>query len=46
MQTEDYLTIARHLSALKRPTLICQEGGYNLDFLGDCVYTFLNGFMR
>lgn len=45
LQTADYATIARRLALLNRPTLICQEGGYNLDVLGDSVHAFLDGFI-
>jgi acetoin utilization deacetylase AcuC-like enzyme len=44
LQTADYAAIGRRLAALDRPTLICQEGGYNLDILGDAVHTFLCAF--
>ncbi len=44
LHTTDYTDIARRIAALHRPTLICQEGGYNLDVLGDCVHTFLHAF--
>ncbi len=44
LQTGDYAIIAERLAALKLPTLICQEGGYNLDILGDCVHCFLGAF--
>jgi len=30
---------------LEIPTLVCQEGGYNINVLGDCVKNFLSGFM-
>jgi acetoin utilization deacetylase AcuC-like enzyme len=26
------------------PTVICQEGGYNTEVLGQCVLEFLTGF--
>ncbi len=45
LQTGDYAKIARRLAALDCPTLICQEGGYNLDILGDAVHTFLSAFL-
>ncbi|MBC8207027.1 MAG: histone deacetylase family protein [Kiritimatiellales bacterium] len=44
--TEDYAQIGRRISQLGVPTLICQEGGYNTDVLGECVRTFLSGFME
>ena len=40
-----YAAIGRRLAGMKLPTLICQEGGYNLEVLGECVRTFLGGFM-
>ncbi len=40
----DYQKIAGRLAALDLPTLICQEGGYNLERLGESVHTFLRGF--
>jgi len=45
LETEDYAEVAKRLASLKVPTLICQEGGYNLDVLGESVHTFLSGFM-
>lgn len=45
LQTDDFAAIGSRLAALNRPTLICQEGGYNLDVLGDCVHQFLAGFL-
>ncbi len=44
LQTHDYPEIARRLASLNVPTLICQEGGYNIGVLGDCVLGFLKGF--
>ncbi len=44
LQTVDYREIARLLAELRKPTLICQEGGYNLKVLGECVHTFLDNF--
>ncbi len=46
LQTEDYEEIGTRLASLDLPTLICQEGGYNTDVLGDCVHSFLSGFER
>lgn len=45
LQTEDYPAIARQFKSLELPTLICQEGGYNIDVLGHCVKNFLLGFL-
>lgn len=44
LRTEDYTAIGRELASPGIPTLICQEGGYNTEVLGDCVHTFLKGF--
>jgi acetoin utilization deacetylase AcuC-like enzyme len=32
------------IGALKLPTAICQEGGYNVDILGQLLHRFLTGF--
>lgn len=45
LQTSDFRHVAERLAALKRPTLICQEGGYNIAVLGECVRNFLEGFL-
>ncbi len=45
LRTADYAAMAQRLAALNLPTLICQEGGYNLDVLGDSVHAFLGGFL-
>lgn len=42
----DYTGIGRQFASLQLPTLICQEGGYNPDVLGECVKNFLRGFMN
>ena len=44
LQTEDYAEIGSRVGALGVPTLICQEGGYDIDALGGCVHAFLTGF--
>ena len=44
LRTEDYAAIGQEFQSLGLPTLICQEGGYNTEVLGDCVRTFLSGF--
>jgi acetoin utilization deacetylase AcuC-like enzyme len=44
LSTAVYEEVGRKLASLDRPTLICQEGGYNLDVLGECVRGFLHGF--
>jgi acetoin utilization deacetylase AcuC-like enzyme len=43
--TEEYKIIGEQFRALGIPTLICQEGGYNVDVLGECVKNFLLGIM-
>jgi acetoin utilization deacetylase AcuC-like enzyme len=45
LKTHDYTQIGQQFKALGLPTLICQEGGYNLEVLGECVKNFLGGFM-
>jgi acetoin utilization deacetylase AcuC-like enzyme len=44
--TEDFFSIGNQFKALKTPTLVCQEGGYNVDILGNCVKNFLWGLMN
>lgn len=46
LRTEDYTAIGKQFRSLGIPTLICQEGGYNIDVLGECVKSFLLGFME
>lgn len=46
LRTEDYVEIGKQLKAFGVPTLICQEGGYNVEVLGKCVLNFLSGFME
>ncbi len=45
LKTEDYVTLGKQFKALGLPTLVCQEGGYNVDVLGDCVKNYLTGLM-
>lgn len=45
LDLEDYNEIGRRLASLGRRTLICQEGGYNVEGLGGCVHAFLDGFI-
>ena len=45
IQTEDYILIGKQFKSLGIPTLVCQEGGYNVDVLGQCVKNFLSGLM-
>jgi acetoin utilization deacetylase AcuC-like enzyme len=35
--------IGRRLAAIDCPVLVCQEGGYNLEVLGQCVHRLLCG---
>lgn len=44
LKSEDYKLIGKMLSSLNIPTLICQEGGYNIEVLGDCVKNFILEF--
>jgi acetoin utilization deacetylase AcuC-like enzyme len=46
LQTEDYTEIGKMFHSLGIPTLICQEGGYDINVLGSCVRNFLLGFME
>lgn len=39
-----YAQIGKRIANLAVPTLIIQEGGYNLDYLGQLVRHFLHGF--
>lgn len=43
LQTSEYLEIGIQFKSLGIPTLVCQEGGYNTEVLGDCVKNFLLG---
>lgn len=44
LEVEDLAVIGSALGAADLPTLILQEGGYNLNNLGACVRSFLKGF--
>ncbi len=44
LETGVYREIGQRLGSIDCPVLICQEGGYNLDVLGECVRSFLLGF--
>ena len=46
LRTEEYVEIGRQFGSLGIPTLVCQEGGYNVDVLGNCVKNFLLGLME
>lgn len=45
LHTEDYTEIGRTFASLGIPTLVCQEGGYNTEVLGESVKHFLHGMM-
>lgn len=45
-QTHDYRTLAREIRAAGHPTLVCLEGGYDLDALGTNVAQFIHGLME
>ena len=44
LTTRVYTEIGRRLAGVPVPVLICQEGGYNVDVLGECVLRLLKGF--
>ena len=44
LTTKIYSQIGKKLALLNIPTLICQEGGYKIKILGNCVQEFLEGF--
>ncbi len=44
LTTEYYTQIGRTVRDLRLPTVVIQEGGYNLDTLGNNVLSFLKGF--
>lgn len=46
IKTEDYKLIGEKFASLNIPTLICQEGGYNIEVLGDCVHNFVSQFIE
>jgi acetoin utilization deacetylase AcuC-like enzyme len=41
-----YETIAKHIMALKLPTLVLQEGGYYVEDLGKIAHSFAKGLMK
>lgn len=41
---DGFSMIGKRLSSLNLPTVLIQEGGYNLDTIGDCVSAVLSGF--
>ncbi len=46
LSTKDFYKIGEVLGALDISTLICQEGGYNLEGLAECSGQFLSGFIK
>lgn len=42
--SDAYTKFGAELAKMGVPTVICQEGGYNTDVLGESVVNFLNGF--
>lgn len=44
LTTDYYYRIAQAIRSLQIPTVLVQEGGYNIDALGKNVVTFLEGF--
>jgi acetoin utilization deacetylase AcuC-like enzyme len=44
LNTSDYTAVAQRLRALNLPTVLVQEGGYNIEALGKNVVTFLQPF--
>lgn len=46
IETTEYTQMAKMISALNLPTLICMEGGYAVGALGVNVAAFLKGFER
>jgi acetoin utilization deacetylase AcuC-like enzyme len=44
LTTEDYAAIVQRISSLQLPTVIVQEGGYNIEALGRNVVAFLEPF--
>ncbi len=44
LTTKYYNRMAKAIASLKIPTVIVQEGGYNVKILGRAVISFLNGF--
>jgi acetoin utilization deacetylase AcuC-like enzyme len=40
----DYKEMGSMISCLQLPTLVVQEGGYNMEYIGKIVHAFLSGF--
>lgn len=45
LDLSDYEKIGKEIKELGYPTLFIQEGGYNLDQLGNCAYHFFHSFL-
>lgn len=45
LTTPYYARIARHIANLHIPTVLIQEGGYNVGTLGNITQTFVRGFL-
>ena len=43
LEVEDYRKIAETIKSLGLPMIVVQEGGYNLEFLGDMALSFVAG---
>lgn len=46
LRTGDCRSIGQQFTTMNIPTLICQEGGYNIDVPGKSGKNFLLGFME
>lgn len=46
LRQEDYHDIAEHIVAAELPTLLIQEGGYNVELLPELASTFLQPFRK
>ncbi len=44
LRKDDYLRMGETIARLKRPTMFCFEGGYNLDALAEITVNVLEGF--
>ena len=46
LQGDDYLRLGERLARLRRPTVLVQEGGYDLSVLGKNVAAVIEGFAQ
>lgn len=44
--TEGFAGIGRRIGAMNLPTLVVQEGGYQISVIGDCLGRFLDGLLE